>query len=105
MAKRIRSEHRKAMDEIAAFLIEKETITGKEFMEILHRVEGTDSTASRQEGRIMERQEIIPPKDFGNFEETAPQEISAEENDPARDAQQSAQGQDQVKEESKEQGE
>ena len=105
MAKRILSEHRKAMDEIAAFLIEKETITGKEFMEILHRVEGTDSTASRQEGRIMERQEIIPPKDFGNFEETAPQEISAEENDPARDAQQSAQGQDQVKEESKEQGE
>ena len=31
--------HRKALDEIAAFLIEKETITGKEFMEIFHEGE------------------------------------------------------------------
>ena len=54
-AKKILSEHRKAMDEIAAFLIEKETITGKEFMEILHRVEGTDVTEQNQEGRISER--------------------------------------------------
>ena len=38
-AKRLLSEHRKALDEIAAFLIEKETITGKEFMEILYRIE------------------------------------------------------------------
>ena len=29
----------KALDEIAAFLIEKETITGKEFMDIFHEVE------------------------------------------------------------------
>ena len=28
------------MDKIAAFLIEKETITGKEFMKIFHEVEG-----------------------------------------------------------------
>ncbi len=54
-AKRILSEHRKAMDEIAAFLIEKETITGKEFMEILHRIEGDQVSASHQEGRIVER--------------------------------------------------
>ena len=59
-AKRLLSEHRKAMDEIAKFLIEKETITGKEFMEILHRVEGTDASASRQEGRITERQQPRP---------------------------------------------
>jgi len=39
-AKRLLSENRKAMDEIAAFLIEKETITGKEFMEIFHKVQG-----------------------------------------------------------------
>ncbi|MEE0420612.1 MAG: ATP-dependent zinc metalloprotease FtsH [Lachnospiraceae bacterium] len=38
-AKRLLSEHRKALDEIAAFLIEKETITGKEFMEIFRKVE------------------------------------------------------------------
>ena len=39
-AKRLLSENRDAMDQIAAFLIEKETITGKEFMEIFRRVKG-----------------------------------------------------------------
>ena len=38
-ALRLLREHRKALDEIAAFLIEKETITGKEFMDIFHEVE------------------------------------------------------------------
>lgn len=58
-AKKILSEHRKAMDEISAFLIEKETITGSEFMEILHRVEGTDAVKKQREGRIQERQRIL----------------------------------------------
>jgi cell division protease FtsH len=61
-AKKILSEHRRTMDEIAAFLIEKETITGKEFMEILHKVEGTDPAAKHHEGRIIERQQIRTPK-------------------------------------------
>ena len=39
-AKRLLSEHRESLDKIAAFLIEKETITGKEFMKIFHEVEG-----------------------------------------------------------------
>ena len=39
-AKRLLSENRKALDEIAEFLIEKETITGKEFMDIFHKVNG-----------------------------------------------------------------
>ena len=39
-AKKLLSEHRESLDKIAAFLIEKETITGKEFMKILHEVEG-----------------------------------------------------------------
>ncbi len=58
-AKKILSEHRKAMDEIAAFLIEKETITGKEFMEILHKVEGADVAVRHREGRISERRQEI----------------------------------------------
>ena len=37
-AKKIIEDHREVMDEIAEFLIEKETITGKEFMEIFHKV-------------------------------------------------------------------
>ena len=39
-ALQILSENRDVMDEIAAYLIEKETITGKEFMEIYRRVKG-----------------------------------------------------------------
>ena len=38
-AKRLLTEHRKALDQIAEFLIKKETISGKEFMEIFKRVE------------------------------------------------------------------
>ena len=55
-AKRILSAHTKALDEIAAYLIEKETITGKEFMEIFRKAEGipepneTDGKADSKEG-------------------------------------------------------
>jgi len=38
-AMRILTEHRSALDQIAAYLIDKETITGKQFMDILHQVE------------------------------------------------------------------
>ena len=53
-ARKILTEHRKALDQIAAFLIEKETITGKEFMDILAKVDqpdlaaGTESTETPQ---------------------------------------------------------
>ena len=39
-AKRLLGENREALDKIAAFLIEKETITGKEFMKIFREVKG-----------------------------------------------------------------
>ncbi len=39
-AKRLLSENREAMDKIAEFLIERETITGKEFMQIFRQVTG-----------------------------------------------------------------
>ena len=41
-AKELLLGHRRALDEIAAFLIEKESITGKEFMEIFHRIEAEE---------------------------------------------------------------
>lgn len=41
-AKRLLLENREALDKIAAFLIEKETITGKEFMRIFREVQGID---------------------------------------------------------------
>ena len=39
-AKTALEENREALDKIAAFLIERETITGKEFMKIFHEVKG-----------------------------------------------------------------
>ena len=53
-AKRILSEHRKALDEIAAFLIKRETITGKEFMDILHEVEGEPVADEKDASRVHE---------------------------------------------------
>lgn len=39
-AKKLLSENREALDRIAEFLIQKETITGKEFMKIFHEIKG-----------------------------------------------------------------
>ncbi len=47
-AKKLLASHRKALDKIAAFLIEKETITGKEFMEIFHEVEGINPEEKKE---------------------------------------------------------
>ena len=61
-AKRLLSENRDAMDQIAEFLIEKETITGKEFMEIFRRVKGLppedESEAKEHEERVHEKQPL-----------------------------------------------
>ena len=61
-AKDLLSHHRKAMDEIAAFLIERESITGKEFMEILHKIENpeeeTEPTESKAEAAESEAIEV-----------------------------------------------
>lgn len=42
MAKNMLAANRRTMDRIAAHLIEKETITGKEFMEIFHQAQAED---------------------------------------------------------------
>ena len=77
-AKRLLSENREVMDQIAEFLIEKETITGKEFMEIFRRCKGIpepvqDLTAAEKlEAETMEaKQEIadgeaVQPEDEGS---------------------------------------
>ena len=44
-AKRLLSENREVMDKIADFLIQKETITGKEFMKIFREVKGIPDPA------------------------------------------------------------
>lgn len=45
-AKRLLNENRKALDKIAAFLIDKETITGKEFMEIFHKIRDEENAST-----------------------------------------------------------
>ena len=52
-ALRLLRDHREALDKIAAFLIEKETITGKEFMEIFRQVEaGSGETETEQPAEV-----------------------------------------------------
>ena len=46
---RLLSDDREAMDKIAAFLIEKETITGKEFMKIFREVKGLPEPEEKKE--------------------------------------------------------
>ena len=50
-AKRLLSENRDALDRIAAFLIEKETITGKEFMKIFREVKGIPEPVEGEDGK------------------------------------------------------
>lgn len=50
-AKRLLKENREALDKIAEFLIEKETITGKEFMKIFREVKGIPEPLESEEGK------------------------------------------------------
>ncbi len=69
-AKRLLTENREALDKIAAFLIEKETITGKEFMEIFHQVRGdVTEDAEGEKSRIAEKQ--TEPAQSGQTEDKA----------------------------------
>lgn len=72
-AKRLLSENREALDKIAAFLIEKETITGKEFMEIFRKVQGIEETAEEAKEEITEQILEEVPEDL--FEEAEVAEI------------------------------
>ena len=65
-AKRLLSENREALDKIAVFLIEKETITGKEFMKIFREVQGIEEEEEPQKQRIemkVEEPEQLEQKD------------------------------------------
>ncbi len=77
-AKRLLSENRDAMDQIAAFLIEKETITGKEFMKIFREVKGIPEP---EEGKKEEKNRM-----GGEFaEDAASQQVQAAETSQVQD--------------------
>ncbi|WP_448863008.1 ATP-dependent zinc metalloprotease FtsH [Dorea sp.] len=96
-AKQLLRDHRVALDKIAAFLIEKETITGKEFMEIFHEVEGIDPDAPKKEnirigmnpvegeGFVMKSADEGPVR-INHPEEAVTDEAPAEESDSDENA-------------------
>ncbi len=95
-AKKLLNENREALDKIAAFLIEKETITGKEFMKIFREVKGIPEPESDEENEAR-REERIAMKPVESaaeaaVEETAGSEKLSEEEcaDAETDAEQSA---------------
>ncbi len=82
-AKRLLTEHRRTLDQIAAFLIEKETITGKQFMEIFHEAEGIrEPEEKKQVSRISERtaqvQESETPEHTTQVQESEQPEHTAQ---------------------------
>ena len=74
-AKRLLAENRDALDKIAAYLIEKETITGKEFMKILREVKGIELDEEQKEERVGMKEPVTL--------ETVSEEVVTEEETPS----------------------
>ena len=87
------------MDKIAAFLIERETITGKEFMEIFHEAEGTEGKEPEPAETAVEATQETP--DAEPMTETALQEEEVTA-DPVSDTPEEKKVQEPVKEDSQE---
>ena len=98
-AKQMLCEHRKTLDKIAAFLIERETITGKEFMEIFHEAEGTEGKEPEPAETAVEATQETP--DAEPMTETALQEEEVTA-DPVSDTPEEKKVQESVKEDSQE---
>ena len=94
-AKRLLSENRDAMDKIAEYLIQKETITGKEFMKIFREVKGIpepeekkpeESSHAQVKAEVPRPESLQPEKEQ---EETAPlnaENTEAEQSGAAQNA-------------------
>lgn len=77
-AEELLSENREAMDAIADFLFEKETITGKEFMKIFRRVKGIpEPEADAKKGE----ETVIPEADTKKGEETVEPEADTKKSE------------------------
>lgn len=71
-AKRLLSENREVMDKIAEYLIQKETITGKEFMKIFREVKGIPEP---EEEKAEEPKPEEPKPEEPKPEEPKPEEV------------------------------
>jgi cell division protease FtsH len=77
-AKRLLSENREALDKIAEFLIQKETITGKEFMKIFREVKGIEEPEEGAENKPLRISEKEEPADEELAEKVMADEEPAE---------------------------
>lgn len=59
-ARKLLKENREIMDKLAAYLIEKETITGKEFMKIFRKEKGIPEPAEEETERFKDKKEEKP---------------------------------------------
>lgn len=94
-AKQLLRENREVMDQLAAFLIEKETITGKEFMRIFREIKGIPEP---------EENALISEFKEEKAKDTAPVLVNSEENPavPAEEANSVKQNNEEDGQESKE---
>ena len=77
-AKRLLRDDREAMDKIAAFLIEKETITGKEFMKIFREVKGLPEPEEKKEGEGIPDTEHLEKADRDESAKMGAAEVTAD---------------------------
>ena len=90
-AKRLLSDNKDAMDQIAAFLIDKETITGKEFMKIFRKVKGIPEPEETKEdedkGRALQEPRANPKAQAGQGEQVNPgSQTGPEDSDGTNDS-------------------
>ncbi|MDE7212429.1 MAG: AAA family ATPase, partial [Lachnospiraceae bacterium] len=70
-------DNRGPLDKLAAFLIEKETISGKEFMRIYHEAKGMDAETGNPETKDLETASIAPEYEGGQAQENNNEVISS----------------------------
>ena len=96
-AKKLLSENRDVLDEIAKYLYEKETITGKQFMEIYRKVKGSpepvdtshmtisekvaESVSFNEDGSYSSTVNQAPPAPWEHPQQTEAQQPSPEQTD------------------------
>ena len=82
-ALRLLRENREVMDRLAEFLIEKETITGKEFMQIFRKIKGIPEPEEPQDQaskRMLETERAMNHEESSESEESADKSQHSEEN-------------------------
>ena len=98
-AKKLLSENREIMDKLAAYLIEKETITGKEFMQIFRKEKGLpdpeeEKKEENKEDNKEEQTEAASEETVENVSETSEE---TQEEQPSQEAENESEAPDPFK--------